>query len=58
MTRIIGVEAEHEMSRVQNGLLMSTMAEARMDKGLFVIVPFANDESEAEVKAWHESSPK
>lgn len=37
---------------------MSTMAEARMEKGLFVIVPFANDESEAEVKAWHESSPK
>lgn len=58
MTRIFGTQAEHEMFSVQNGLIMSTMAEARMDKGLFVIVPFANDESEAEIKAWHESNPK
>lgn len=42
MTRIFGTEAEHEMFSVQNGLVMSTMAKARMDKGLFVTVPFAN----------------
>ncbi|MCJ1348914.1 hypothetical protein MMC31_007147 [Peltigera leucophlebia] len=58
MTRIFETEAEHEMFSVQNGLLMSTMAEAAIDKGLFVIVPFANDESEAEVKEWHKSNPK
>lgn len=58
MTRIFGTQAAHEMFSVQNGLIMSTMAEARMDKGFFVIVPYANDESEAEIKAWHESNPK
>lgn len=25
----------------------------RMDKGLFVIVPYANDESKTEVREWH-----
>lgn len=58
MTRIFGPEAEYEMFSTNNGFLMSTIAETRMDKGLFVIVPFINDESEAEVKAWHESDPK
>lgn len=58
MTKIFGPEAEHEMFSVNNGIVMSTVAETRMDKGLFVIVPFVNDESEAEVKAWHESNPK
>ena len=58
MTRMFGTEAEHEMFSVQNGLVMSTMAKARMDKWLFVIVPLVNVESEAEVKAWDESSPK
>lgn len=37
---------------------MSTLAETRMDKGLFVIVPLVNDESAEEVKAWHKSDPK
>lgn len=58
MTRIFGREAEHEMFSIHNGLLMSSHAEKRMDKGLFVIVPCANDESEADVKQWHLSQPK
>ena len=53
MTRIFGREAEHEMFSSHNGLLMSSHAEKRMDKGLFVIVPCANDETEADVKRWH-----
>ena len=58
MTKIFGPEAEHEMFSAKNGILMSSIAETRMDKGLFVIVLFANDESAAEVNAWHESEPK
>lgn len=33
------------MFSINNGLLMSKIDEKRMDKGLFVIVPYANDES-------------
>ncbi len=55
MTKIFGAEAENEMFSVNNGILMSTLAESRMDKGLFVIVPSANDEVEADIEAWHES---
>ncbi len=58
MTNIFGQEAKHEMFSVQNGLLMSTVAEKKMDKGLFVIVPYANDESESDVREWHLSHPK
>ncbi len=58
MTKIFWIEAEHEMLSVQNGLMMSTMAEARMNKGLFVIVPFVNDESGGRDQAWHKSNPK
>lgn len=45
MTKIFGEEAKHEMFSINNGLLMSTPAENKLDKGLFVIVPSANDES-------------
>lgn len=58
MTKIFGREAEHEMFSVQNGLLMSTPAGKKMDKELFVIVPYANDESESNVREWHLSHPK
>ena len=58
MTKIFGQEAEHEMLSVNNGLLMSTLAENKMDKGLFVIVPYANDESETDVREWNLSHPK
>lgn len=58
MTKIFWIEAEHEMFSVQNGLMMGTMAEARMNKGLFVIVPFVNDESGGRDQAWHKSNPK
>ena len=58
MASIFGREAKYEMFSVQNGLLMSTLAEKRMDKGLFVIVPYANDESESDVREWHLSHPK
>ena len=58
MTKIFGEEAKHEMFSIANGLLMSTLAENRMDKGLFVIVPSANDESEKDVREWHLSHPK
>lgn len=58
MTRIFGKEAEHEIFSINNGLLMSTIAEKGMDKELFVIVPYANDESKTEVREWHLSHPK
>lgn len=58
MTKIFGQEAKHEMFSINNGLLMSTNAENRMDKDLFVIVPCANDESEKDVREWHLSHPK
>ncbi len=58
MTKIFGQEAEHEMFSINNGLLMSTLAKNSMDKGLFVIVPYANDESETDVREWHLSHPK
>lgn len=58
MTRIFGSESANEMFSINNGILMSTLAESRMDKGFFVIVPCVNDESESDVKAWHESNPK
>lgn len=58
MTKIFGPEAEHEMSSAKNGMVMRPIEDRRMDKGLFVIVPFAIDESAAEVNAWHEPGPK
>lgn len=58
MTKIFGEEAKHEMFSINNGLLMSTPAENKMDKGLFVIVPSANDESKTDVREWHLSHPK
>ena len=56
MTTIFGSEVEHEMFSINNGSIMSTVAEARIDKGLFIIFP--NNELKAEVKTWHESDPK
>lgn len=58
MAKIFGQEAEHEMFSINNGLLMSTVAEKKMDKGLFVIVPYAKGESETDVREWHRSHPK
>ncbi len=58
MTKIFGPGSEHEMFSAKNGIVMSTLAETRMDKGLFVIVPLINDESAEEVNAWHKSGPK
>ena len=57
MTKIFGPGSEHEMFSAKNGILMSILAETRMDKGL-VIVPFVNDKSAAEVDAWHKSALK
>lgn len=58
MTKIFESGSEHEMFSAKNGILMSTLAENRMDKGLFVIIPFVNDKSAAEVDAWHKSALK
>lgn len=46
MTNIFGQEAQHEMFSINNGLLMCTLAENKMDKDLFVIEPCAVDDSE------------
>lgn len=54
MARIFGIEAEHELFSVKDGSIMSTAAEARMDK---LNVLFANYKSEAEMKAWQEFNP-
>lgn len=50
MTRIFGQKADHEIFSVNNELLMSTPVENKMDKGLFVIVPYANDKSETDIR--------
>ena len=57
-TKIFGPGPEQEMVSAKNGILMSTLAEIRMDKVLFVIVPFVNDMLAAEVDAWHKSALK
>ncbi len=50
MTRIFGQEADHEIFSVNNELLVSTPVENKMDKGLFVILPYANDKSETDIR--------
>ena len=57
MTKNFGQEADDEMFSVNNGLLMSTLAENRMDKGLFVIVPYANDKFETDIREWNLCPP-
>jgi len=59
MTYIFGVEAIGELFSVKNGILMSTRAEERFDKGLFVIVPDVNDPaSQHDIDKWNASEPK
>ncbi|MCJ1470987.1 hypothetical protein MMC07_009635 [Pseudocyphellaria aurata] len=60
MTDIFGAEEneKNELFSAKNGILMHSGAEERFDKGFFVIVPSANDESVEEIKAWHESTAK
>lgn len=50
MTKKFGREADDEMFSVNNGLLISTLAENKTDKGLFVIVPYANDKFGTDVR--------
>jgi hypothetical protein len=43
MSAIFGEDANNELFSVNNGMIMSDMAEERFDQGYFVIVPDVSD---------------
>ena len=59
MDNIFGEQDEPELFSPRNGILMLTIAEKRMDKGLFVIVPnVPDDHSQDDVSNWHQTAVK
>ena len=50
---------EDSLSSINNGIIMSSSAEQKFDKGFFVIVPLVVDEtSPAAIETWIKSEPK
>lgn len=59
MEAIFGPSETPELFSPLNGILMSSAAESRFDKGYFVIVPRTSpNPSRAEVQDWHNWEPK
>lgn len=57
MTAIFGEDVLGELFSPRNGIMMSTVAERRFDKGLFVIVPDVEENpSESTISRWCSSS--
>ena len=61
MDEVFGREFENveELNEIQNGLMLSTYAEKRLEDGDIVLVPDVKDTaSQEEIDAWSESEPK
>ena len=59
MDAIFGTTAEPELFSSYNGILMSKLAEERLEKGYYVIVPDVSvDAPLLEIRTWHKMEPK